>query len=185
MLFKQSGKIEIIIRKADYDANTAGANEQGTNETPNGENKKEVKNKSRNALGLTRQQTKLHLVHAVQTARHLGLTAINLAMNDKARQTGDSALQAKAERQIELAKDVANPLVNAGTAFTAGTIGTGGNIMAGAISAVLSLVNTTTTTWAKYEERRRAYNYKVAKENNAIEYKRARANVNLVTGRLR
>ena len=185
MLFKQSGKIEIIIRKDDTSAMTAGANEQATNETPNNPNKKGRKKKERDALGFTRQQEKLHIVHAIQTAKHLGLTAINLAINDKARQTGDSALQARAERQMEIIKDVTNPLLSAGTAFAAGTIGTGGNVAAGAISAILSLTNTFATTWAKYAERRRTYNYTIAKENNAIEYKRARANINLVTGRLR
>ena len=37
----------------------------------------------------------------------------------------------------------------------------------------------------KYAGREREFNYKVFKENNAIEYQRARASINMTTGRLR
>lgn len=183
MLYKQSGRIEIVIRKDDISATTAGANEQETNE--NSSNKTEAKGKTKKMLGLNNRQWKLYTAHVLRTAQHLAYSLTSLGVNNLSRINGDQALQQITERRIEQIKDTINPLIATGTGFIGGLVGSGGNPVAAAISASVSLTNSMITIFTKYEERRREYNYKVAKENNAIQYKRARANVNLVTGRLR
>ena len=50
---------------------------------------------------------------------------------------------------------------------------------------VLGAVRSVMNIGYKYAEREREYNFKVFKQENAIEYKRARANINLTFGRLR
>ena len=155
MIYKQSGKIEIIIRKDDG-ASMVGANEQDTNQSPNNE-QTETKGKSKSFLGLNKRQVKLHSIHIAQTVKHALLTSVTLAVNNQGRVNGDQALQQISERNIEMVKDTLNPLINAGVAAGGAAIGSGGNPVAIALSATLSLANSAISLFGKYEERRREY----------------------------
>ena len=59
----------------------------------------------------------------------------------------------------------------------------------GPVGAVLGVafagLTTASSIGMKYMQREREFNYKQFKENNSIEYRRARASINLTTGRLR
>jgi hypothetical protein len=54
-----------------------------------------------------------------------------------------------------------------------------------AIGALAGAATSAISIGEKYLTRERDFNYKVFKENNAIEYQRARASISLTTGRLR
>ena len=53
------------------------------------------------------------------------------------------------------------------------------------LGATFGAISSGASTAVKYLGREREFNYKVFKENNSIEYQRARASINLTTGRLR
>ena len=53
------------------------------------------------------------------------------------------------------------------------------------IGGSLGAISSGASIGAKYASRRRDFSYKIFKENNAIEYQRARASINYTTGRLR
>lgn len=183
MIYKQSGRIEIIVRKDDT-SSMVGANEQDTNQSPNA-NKTESISKSKKFLGMNGKQAKLLTAHTLTTAQHYFYTFTSMHNTNQGRIYGDQALQAITERNMEIMKDVVNPALSIIGSGAGAALATGGNPVAVAISMGFAAVNTGLTLYRKYEERAREYNYKVAKENNAIEYKRARANVNWVNGRMR
>ena len=184
MLYRQSGKIEIVVTKDDVGALFAGA--RGENAGEINSNKEETPNDEQNKRAkspLTTRQARLHSIHAIGVAKQAAFTVLRLEVNNISRVYGDQARQEIANRQIEVAQDVINPISNASMAMFAG-LATGSPV-SGLIGASLSLTASTLTMASKYIERQREYNIKVAKENNAIEYKKARAHINLTSGRLR
>ena len=66
-----------------------------------------------------------------------------------------------------------------------GVYGAWGGPIGSAIGAGLGAIQSGLSLAVKYAGREREFSYKVFKENNAIEYRRARASINLTTGRLR
>ena len=86
------------------------------------------------------------------------------------------------ERRFEIVQDATNfaSSVAMGAAY-----GSAGGPYGAAIGAVLGAVSSGVSLAFKFAGRQRDFEYKVFKENNAIEYQRARASINLTTGRLR
>lgn len=98
---------------------------------------------------------------------------------------GDSNYQDVIERKIEIARDVVNPVKSATMGAFYGFVGSGGNPIGAILGATLNVIPNLTSTTYKYAQRERQYKVDMFKQNNIIEYNRARAGVNLVTGRLR
>ena len=65
------------------------------------------------------------------------------------------------------------------------TYGSWGGPVGAAFGAAFGLITSGTSAVVKYAKRQRDFDYKVFKENNAIEYNKTRAGINLTTGRLR
>ena len=63
--------------------------------------------------------------------------------------------------------------------------GAWGGPIGAVLGATFGAISSATSIGVKYAGREREFNYKVFKENNAIEYQRARASINMTTGRLR
>ena len=63
--------------------------------------------------------------------------------------------------------------------------GSWGGPIGAVLGAAFGAVSSGVSTAVKYAGREREFNYKQFKENNAIEYQRARASISLTTGRLR
>ena len=170
-------RIEVIVRKDS--SGLVGANEKGADEQQNAE--------TSNASGGTRPSRMRRILltnatHALATARQVGLTALHYVIGGIGYESGDQALQDRIQRNWEIVEDVSGFASNMarGAVFGAwgGPIGFVAGITFAAITSASSL-------GAKYKGRQREFNYKVFKENNAIEYRRARANINLTNGRLR
>lgn len=88
---------------------------------------------------------------------------------------GDKALQSIVDRQIEIADDTLNSLLTIG--ITTAQFGLAG-LAASSVAVGTSLV-------MKYATRKREYDVQIFKENQNIQYMRARAGINLTNGRLR
>lgn len=175
-------RIEIIVRKS-VSGGQEGAKEAQTDEASV---QKDQQDENENATGTKSAHSKswwrvqsTHLVGvAIQGAR-LGLQYHLAGIGYK---TGDASLQAQVERQVEQITDMTSLLTSFGMGLTYGATGGPAGALAGAFMATgqtaMSLVS-------KYATRKRDYDMTIFKENNAIEYKRARAQINLTTGRLR
>ena len=124
----------------------------------------------------------MNITHGLSVAKQIGTGAVNLAISQIGNENGDQALQQSVSRQMEIFQDTTNfaSSVGMGIAFGA-TGGVPGMIMGGVFAALSS----GSSLLFKYLGREREFNFKEFKENNAIEYQRARASISLTTGRLR
>lgn len=174
-------RIEIIVKKMDGNG-VAGAKQLDSNEVTN----ENVANKGGGQTGGRSQRIKRRIItnttHALAVAKQAASYWINWIVGGVGYRYGDEALQDLAQQQVDIAQDATNfaSSVAMGVVFGAwgGPIGAivGGTL--GAVQSGMSLMS-------KYGNRERDFTFKVFKENNAIEYRRARASINLTTGRLR
>lgn len=184
-LVQGTQRIEVVVRKENLDAATAGANEQAPEEAGS--------NAGEQAQGSGGGQSGFFGARGKNFARinatkvlALGIMAGRLALNYSAGgvayRNGDAALQDAVQRNYEMAEEGVTLISSIGIGATYGSAGgAAGAIIGatiGAISAGVSLI-------VKYAGKFRDYDAKMFKEENAIEYKRARAQVSLTTGRLR
>lgn len=181
MLYQQgTQRIEIIIRK-DSGSSLAGANETNTDEISG-------KQSTWNTSGKTKQQLRTERIIKTNVTHALAMTkqVVDLwgeyFLAEKEYKNGDQALQDRISRQIEIIKDVTNVASSVAMGALYGSWG-------GPVGALLGMgfaaASTGTSIAVKYLGREREFNYKMFKENNSLEYQRARANINLTTGRLR
>lgn len=115
---------------------------------------------------------------ATQTARQFA----NYYVSDIGRRNGDSNYQAIVNRRIEQVTDglsIGSGLLSGAAAGSAA--GPWGAVIGAVVGGISSGVN----LGFKYAERERAYAHEMFKENNSNAVRRARADVNLTTGRLR
>lgn len=184
MLYQQgTQRIEVIVRKESAGASEQGAKEVSTETVSGGgettwrtsvfgsENpariKRVIKTNATHSLAITKQVVDLGIEYYVSGLGH---------------KYGDQALQENVSRQVEIVKDVTGFASSVGMGMLYGSWGGPiGMVLGGLFGAISSAVS----TGVKYASREREFNYKVFKENNAIEYQRARASINLTTGRLR
>ena len=95
---------------------------------------------------------------------------------------GDQAYQDNVNRRVEVMKDV----TNIASSISMGALyGAWGGPIGAILGASFAALSTGVSTAVKYGSRERDYDYKIFKEQNAIQYNRARAGINLTNGRLR
>ena len=182
MLYQQgTQRIEIVVRKeggsAQSNAKETQAEDIGGRETTwrtsvfGSENPNRIK-----------RVIKTNTTHALAVSKQVADLGIEYWVAGLGNKYGDQSYQEQVSRQFEVVKDV--------TGF-ASSIGMGalygawGGPIGAVLGAVFGAVSSATSIGGKYSGRERDFNYKAFKENNSIEYQRARANINMTTGRLR
>lgn len=181
MLYEQGNKkIEIVIRKESSSNN--GANEISAEDTAG------TTKTWRTALFGSENQSRINRVIKTNATHFLAVSkqALNLgiqyAIGGLGYKYGDQTLQESVSREWEIISDTAN----IASSISMGALyGSWGGPIGAVMGAVMGAVSSGMSTAVKYMGRERDFNYKVFKENNAIEYQRARASINLTTGRLR
>ena len=178
-------KIEIIVRK-DISGSDNGAKEVGAeNVTASNAETSTAATSGKSGGTLSYRQARMLRVstlHSLGVMKQVGETAINYYVSGLGDMYGDEALQARAERVVESVIDVVGFASSVGMgAASMSWAGPVGMIIGGSLGAISSGAS----IGAKYASRRRDFSYKIFKENNAIEYQRARASINYTTGRLR
>lgn len=171
---QQAQRIEVIVRK-----------ESGNGEKNNRESEiDEVSNDNKSGNKKTRMKrgAVVTAMHTYAVAKQFVNAEINYHIGGIGMASGDEAYQDRVSRQWEIVTDHTNVASSIAMGASFGAIGgpvtaiLGGII--GGLSAGISVAY-------KYRGREREFDFKMFKENNAIEYKRARAKINLTTGRLR
>lgn len=174
---QQAQRIEVIVRK-----------EGGNGEKNNRESETDEvsNNKDSGKNGAKKKQTKRAAVvtamHTYAVAKQFANAEINYYIGGLGMASGDEAYQDRVSRQWEIVTDHTNVASSIAMGASFGAIGGPATAILGGVIGGLSAV---ISVGFKYRGREREFNYKLFKENNAIEYKRARANINLTTGRLR
>lgn len=179
MIIQGSQKIEVIVRKE------GGGGEKNNRET----SADNIGGKNDNQLpaggffGRNPMRTiKVNATHLVAVSKQFLNAQINYQMQKIGYISGDEAYQDRVGRQVEIVQDAGNVATSVAMGAVYGAAGGPFGILAGmAIGAASSGISLA----YKYKGRYLDYDFKMFKENNAIEYKRARANINLTTGRLR
>lgn len=176
-------RIEIIVRKEGDTGGDVGAKETDVDNIGDG---KETTWRtsvfgSENPNRIKRI-VKTNTTHALAVTKQIVDLGIEYWVAGLGNQYGDQALQDNISRKVEIMKDVTN--VASSTAMGA-LYGAWGGPVGAIIGAVFGAVSSGVSTAVKYANREREFNYKMFKENNSIEYQRARASINLTTGRLR
>lgn len=176
---KGTQRIEVIIRKDT--SGVAGANPSASDDVSSENNEQDkldngYKRYRKKRIAIT------NTTHALATAKQVGGMILNYYIGGVGIESGDAALQQRMERQLEIVEDY----TNFGTSIARGAIfGAWGGGIGIAVGMATAAVTSGASIGLKYMNRRREYNYKVFKETNAIEYRRARASINMTTGRLR
>ena len=187
MLYQQgTQRIEVVVRKESAGGidNAVGAKE-GSAESAGGSGKREgLIATLTGSTSIARQNRviKTNSTHLVAMTRQILFQQINWYATGIAIKTGDQALQENTMRQIEVVKDISG---FASSVAMGALYGSWGGPIGTVLGATMAAITTATSTGLKYSERRREFNFKRFKQDNAIEYRRARANINLTTGRLR
>lgn len=180
MLYQQgTQRIEVIVRKEDN--SLAGANE---NETEN-ISASGTQNETGKGGGLNARQKRIiktNITHAIAVAKQITDLSIEYYISGIGQRTGDQALQDQASRRVEIVKDV----TNIASSISMGALyGSWGGPVGAVLGATFGAASSIASTAVKYGQRERELTTKQFKEINSIQYQRARANINLTTGRLR
>ena len=184
MLYQQgTQRIEVIVRKEGGGTTETAAKETPTDEIGGGrettwrtsvfgsENPNRIK-----------RVIKTNTTHALAVSKQVVDLGIEYWVGGLGNKNGDQAMQEQVQRQVEIVKDVTNIASSIGMGAL---YGAWGGPIGAVLGAVFGAISSGVSTAVKYAGREREFNYKMFKENNAIEYQRARASINLTTGRLR
>ena len=173
---KGTQRIEVIVRKE------GGGVTGGKTIDPD-----EVENPTDTDAGTTEGSTssrflRTNITHGFATARQVGLLGVNYFIQGIGNYTGDQAHQQLVEREVEIYQDVTG---FASSVAMGALYGSAGRLPGAVLGALFAAAGSGASLGFKYASREREFNYKVFKENNAIEYQRARASISLTAGRLR
>lgn len=179
---KGTQRIEVIVKKDSGIFGGAGAKETDADKTSaeGGEN-----TTSSPKTGLNARQKRIiktNLTHLFATIKQSADLGIEYYIGGIGQRNGDQALQDRISRKMESVKDVSNFASSVAMGALYGSWGGTWGTIAGMTFAAAS---TGASTLVKYANRRRDYDFKVFKENNAIEYTRAKYGISLTNGRLR
>jgi hypothetical protein len=183
MFYQGTGKIEVIVRKEGGSASETAVKETSPEEIGDGNNTDwrtslyGTNNPNRRARIIKTNAT--HILAVTKQVFDLGLEYYIGGLGDK---NGDQSYQQQVQRQVEIVKDVTGFASSIGMGAV---YGAWGGPIGAIIGATLGAVTSAASIGSKYMGREREFNYKAFKENNAIEYQRARASINMTTGRLR
>ena len=181
MVYQQgTQRIEIIVRK------DSGGGQNGAKETET-ENVSSTgtQNETQKSGGLTARQKRMiktNATHALAITKQVADLGLEYVVSGIGQSNGDQALQDQVSRNVEIVKDVTG---FASSVAMGALYGAWGGPVGAVLGATFGAISTGVSTAVKYANRERDFNYKVFKENNAIEYQRARASISLTTGRLR
>lgn len=177
---KGTQRIEIIVRKS-VDGGQAGAKEKDADQNPTEENQDQEQGKGTKSKK-TQAWWRTQATHSLAVVKQVGTQWLNYEIAGLGYTHGDQALQQQVQRKVEIVSDVTNIATSMAMGATYGAAGGPVGVLVG--MATMG-TQTAMNTLFKYATRQREYDVKIFKENNAIEYKRARAQINLTTGRLR
>lgn len=185
MYTQQTQRIEVIVRK-EGGGGEKGNKEVDTEEAGNGN----AKSFGGRATKAVRVVAKAQFLHGLAVTKQVANTGINYWVGGLAYEHGDEAYQQRVGRYMEVIQDgtsaATSVAMGAAAGAMAGSVVPGiGTAIGAVVGATLSGIKTTAGLISKYEGRKRDYDFKTFKENNAIEYKRARAQINMTVGRLR
>jgi hypothetical protein len=182
MAYQQhGGRIEIIIRKED--TSFAGANENEATEAVG--NNSDVGGGAGSSVGGVRGMSRskhIMATHTLATAHQVYDLTTEYVHSGIGVRNGDQAMQQQIQRKVEVFQDVSNMATSVVMGASYGAVG---GPVGALVGATLGLVRSATSTAFKYASRQREYDYTIFKEQNAIEYQRARAGINWTSGRLR
>ena len=177
---KGTQRIEIVVRKDSSDGQDGAKETETENVSASG-----TQNTTQTSGGLTTRQKRIiktNATHALAITKQVIDLGIEYYVGGIGQRNGDQALQEQVSRKVEVVKDVTN---FASSVAMGALYGSWGGPVGAVLGATFAGISTTASTVSKYANRQREYDYKVFKENNAIEYQRSRAGINLTTGRLR
>ena len=181
MLFQQgTQRIEIIVRKdsgGQQNANEVGAEEVGGKEKTWRTSVFGTESKRR-----INRIVKTNATHAFAVMKQGASIVANYVISGIGYRTGDQAYQESWNREIEKLKDVGG---FASSVAMGATYGAWGGPIGAVMGATLGGIQSGVSLLTKYAGRERELSIKQFKEMNSIQYQRARANINLTTGRLR
>lgn len=184
MFYQGTGKIEVIIKKdGGGGATETAAKEKAIDEIGGGAEEEQfsfwlgTSNKNRK-----KRVIKTNLTHSLAVSKQVFDLGFEYWVGGLGYKNGDQAYQDNVSRRFEIIKDGSNLASSISMGALYGSWG-------GPIGAVLGMsfaaVSTGVSLASKYANRQRDYNYKIFKEQNAVQYNRARAGINLTNGRLR
>lgn len=174
-------RIEIIVRKEGGDG-TRGANTKDTDQVGGEQQASTNTGRAPSNYNQSAQFARVNTTHTLAVVKQWAGTHLNYYVQGIGLENGDQALQENVARRVEIFNDVGNAASNIAMGIT---YGAAGGVPGMAIGAVLGIASSAISIGYKYAGRKREFDYKQFKENNAIEYQRARASINLTTGRLR
>ena len=172
-------RIEIIVRKDS--SGQAGAKETDT-ENVSSSGTQNTTTTSGGLTARTKRIIKTNTTHGLAVAKQFTDLVTEYVIGGLGQRNGDQALQDQVSRNVEIVKDVTG---FASSIAMGAVYGSWGGPAGAVLGATFGAISTGVSTAIKYASRERDFNYKVFKENNAIEYQRSRAGINLTTGRLR
>ena len=177
---KGTERIEVIVRKEG--GGVAGINENDVENVTSSS----ITNSGKKGLKMDdirrKRFIKTNTSHAFSAFKQAADLGINYYIGGVGQRNGDQAYQDTWQRNMEKVQDVTNIASSVAIGIT---YGSWGGPVGAAFGAAFGLITSGTSTIVKYAKRQRDFDYKVFKENNAIEYNKTRAGINLTTGRLR
>lgn len=183
MLYQQgTQRIEVIVRKEGGGISTSNAKETDVEDVGGRETTWRTSVFGSENPSRIKRVIKTNTTHALAVSKQVIDLGLEYWISGLGNKYGDQAYQEQVARQFEVVKDVTG---FASSVAMGALYGSWGGPIGAVLGAVFGAVSSGVSTAVKYAGREREFNYKVFKENNAIEYQRARASINLTTGRLR
>jgi hypothetical protein len=174
-------RIEIIVKKDGGSFSQTNAKEKETDNI-GGENEEYsfwlgTANRNRK-----KRVIKTNATHALAIAKQVTDLGLEYWVAGLGNKYGDQSYQENVQRRFEIVKDVGG---FASSVSMGALYGSWGGPIGAVLGATFGAISSATSIGLKFTGRERDFNYKVFKENNSIEYQRARASINMTTGRLR
>jgi hypothetical protein len=178
-LYQNTERIEVIVKK---DLSGANGEDNTTNTTTADDSVDGSLSSDKLSSAFNKRFIKVNASHLFAVSKQLATRELHYRIANQSLQTGDEAYQDQISRKVEVVEDY----TNMASSVTMGALyGSAGGWVGSILGAVFGGVSTGINIAYKYRERERDYSYKMFKEETSIEYKRARAEINLTTGRLR
>lgn len=187
MLTQATQKIDVFVHKTGGGGFSEGAGTGAKEHTASTQSTTSGSSLRKTLLGSdspARQRRVIitNATHAFAVTKQTIWASLNYKAGGIAYETGDEAQQDMAQRTIEVVQDVGGFASSVGMGAV---YGAWGGPLGSLLGATMAGTQKVVSTGLKYKGRARDYDIKMFKENNSIAYSRARANINLTTGRLR